>query len=72
MKCVAQDIRPIFDRIQDEETAIMTAKLMADRYALGEAKLDAWELAVHRASDWMAAEANDVYIFVHFGGTVLG
>ena len=48
-------IQGTIERITDDETAIMTAKMVSDRYPLGRYKLDSLSLAVSKTYKWQNA-----------------
>ena len=49
---VFADIQGTIERIADDETSIMTLKMVSDRYPLGRYKLDALSMAVSKTSKW--------------------
>ena len=48
-----KQVHPTIVKIKNQETAVMVAKMMADKCPLGEQKLTALELAVNRATEWL-------------------
>lgn len=49
------EIKTIVQRLADNETAIMTAKMIADKYPLNKFKLEALELAVSETERWLSS-----------------